>query len=258
VSGERSPVLAVRGVSKSFGGVQALSDVTFEIDSPGDIVGLVGPNGAGKTTLFNCIAGQEIPDEGTVVLAGRDVTRLSPYKTAAAGVSRTFQDTRLFDELTVEENLVQACQPRRRGNVLTTFLRSGARRPVAAAERVEKVLETTGLWDRREDPVRMLSYAERSLLGIGMAFAAEPAVALMDEPFGGLNDAEIETTMEVVRKVAADGIAVLLVEHVMRAVMGLSQRIEVLNFGAQIASGTPEEVGADPTVIEAYLGTGAL
>jgi branched-chain amino acid transport system ATP-binding protein len=249
-----APVLAIEGVSKAFGGLQVLEDISFRIDAPRDIVGLVGPNGAGKTTLFNVITGLVRPDRGTISIKGEPITGLAPHKAAARGVSRTFQDTRLFDELTVEENLHQGRLTPRRGSILRSLVRSSARRSAADVEIVEQVLAVVALGAERDRPARMLPHAKRSLLGIGMAMVAEPAVALLDEPFGGMNEAEIESTMNVVRRVAQAGIAVLLVEHVMTAVMGLSHRIEVLNFGQQIASGTPEETASNPAVIDAYLG----
>jgi len=247
-------VLAIEGVSKAFGGLQVLEDITFSIEEPGDIVGLVGPNGAGKTTLFNVVTGLVSPDRGTVRVQGAAITGLPPHKTAARGVSRTFQDTRLFDELTVEENLYQGRLTQRRGSILGSLVRSSVRRSAEDRRMVDQVLESVELESERDHPARVLPHAKRSLLGIGMAMVAEPHVALLDEPFGGMNEAEIQGTMGIVRRVAERGIAVLLVEHVMTAVMGLSHRIEVLNFGQQIASGTPEETARNPAVIDAYLG----
>lgn len=251
-----APVLEVSGLNKSFGGLDVAKEVSFSVDSLGDIIGLIGPNGAGKTTVFNMLTGLVPPDSGTVALNGQRIDGLPPHRIAASGVSRTFQDTRLFDELTVAENVFQGRLTARRRRPLASLLASRRRRSEADRRTVDDAIDAVGLAGRSDVLASTLAHADRSLLGIAMALAAQPSIVLLDEPFGGMNDIETLHTMDVVRAVAGRGVAVLLVEHVMKAVMGLCGRIEVLNFGVLIASGTPEETSRNPDVIDAYLGTG--
>ena len=233
-------LLAVRGVSKRFGGLQALSNVTFGVGHR-EIVGIIGPNGAGKTTLFNVITGVYTPDEGDVELRGMKVTGWAPHRICRLGAARTFQIGKPFAALSVLQTVRIGALNR---------LESMA----AATARALEVLELVGLADKREHLGKNLTVIERKRLELARALATGPALLLLDEVAAGLRPNEIQEMITLVRRIAAGGVSVLIIEHVLEAVMRLSARIVVLNYGEVIAEGTPQALVNDPRVIEAYLG----
>jgi len=253
-----STLLEVEGLTKRFGGVRAVNDVTFSVTT-GEILGLIGPNGAGKTTTFNLISGFFSSDEGRVALDGRRLTGLRPDQIAAMGVARTFQGTRLFPRLTVAETLQTAVLAHSSVGFWADWLGfSSARRAEAtAAQRSTEVMQWIGLEARGNEVAASLAYAHQSLLGLGLALAMRPRLLLLDEPFAGMNPGETRDAAQMVRRIRDTGVTVVLVEHDMGAVMGLCDRIVVLDQGGKIADDTPERIRSDPHVIEAYLGTDA-
>ena len=250
------PLLAVTGLGKRFGGVQAVNDVSFTVRGS-EILGLIGPNGAGKTTTFNLISGLLPPSSGQVELAGRTLTGLRPDQVVEAGLSRTFQGTRVFPKLTVRENLRIPFLARSRVGFWVSWLGLGAGATLAANVNrdVEEVMDFIGLSPFADAVADSMPYARQSLLGIGLALAGRPLLLLLDEPFAGMNPAETAEAALMVRRIRDRGITVLLVEHDMPAVMGLCDRIVVLDGGRKLIEGTPAEVRRDPRVIAAYLGT---
>jgi len=236
------PLLEVERVSKRFGGVRAVHDVSFTLEE-GELLGIMGPNGSGKTTLFNLIAGALAPDAGHIRLRGRDIAGLAPHRVCALGVARTFQMVRIFGGLTVLENVLVGC------------LYGRGRGPAArAAAEAERCLALVGLEDRAEVPASRLTFIDRKRLELARALATSPHLLLLDEFMAGLNPAETADAMALVRTLAARGITVLMVEHIVWALMDLSRRIIVLSAGEKIAEGKPEAVAADPAVIDVYLG----
>jgi len=233
-------LLEVAEVEKRFGGVQAVAGVSLAVDA-GEIVGLIGPNGAGKTTLFHLISGFLAPDRGTVRLAGAPTAGLRPHDLCRRGLARTFQIVKPFPGLTVLENIRVGALVR-------------ARRFAEATARARAIADAVGLGARADLPARALTLADRKRLELARALATEPRLLLLDEVMAGLTPAETAQVVALCREVHARGIAILLIEHVMRAVMALSQRVVVLSQGRVIASGPPAAIAADPRVIEAYLG----
>ncbi len=251
------PLLELQGVGKRFAGLHALEDVSLRIER-GEIVGLIGPNGAGKTTLFNVVSGALPASTGRVLWDGRSIDRLPMHRVASLGLIRTFQAVRVFSGLSVLENVVVAQHQRISSSLLADL--SGVAR-VGHAEReawarAAEVLKLVGLEPYAEVRARDLSYGLGKLVGVAVAFAAKPTLLLLDEPAGGLSLEETVALAELLRRIHASGVSLWIVEHDMRFLMGLSQRVIVLDAGRKIADGTPEEVRADGRVRLVYLGAG--
>ena len=239
-------LLQVQGVTKRFGGLQALTQVTFDLPK-GQILGLIGPNGAGKTTLFNTINGVYHPEEGRILFQGKDVTNKKPYHLAKMGMARTHQIVRPLNELTVRENvMVGACfghESQSLGN---------------ASKIADEVLEFVGISSRTDQLAGSLNVAQKKRLEMARSLASRPYLLLLDEVLAGLNSSEIDGMIQMILDIRTQGITIIMIEHLMKAVMNVSDRILVLDYGEQIAEGSPNEIANHPKVIEAYLGAPKL
>ncbi|NPA30720.1 MAG: ABC transporter ATP-binding protein [Chloroflexi bacterium] len=235
-------LLRVEHVTKRFGGLVAVNDVSFELHE-GEILGLIGPNGAGKTTLFNCINGVYTPEEGHIYFQGQDITGWKPYDVARFGMARTHQIVRPLADLTVRENVMVGAAFGAKGLGL-----------LDAAMVADEVMEFLGLAERADMLAGSLNVAQKKRLELARALAAQPKLLLLDEVLAGLNPAEIAEMVETVKAIRRRGITIIMIEHVMHAIMNVSDRIIVLDFGQLIAEGTPQEIANHPKVIEAYLG----
>ena len=237
-----SALLDVSDLSKNFGGLRAVGNVSFSL-TQGEILGLIGPNGAGKSTVFNLINGVFPPSEGKVVFDSQDITGLPPYDVVRRGISRTHQIVKPLNDMTVRDNCtVGACFGREN-------LSLAQARKVA-----DEVIEFLGLSDRRDVLAAHLTIAGKKRLEVARALCARPMLLLLDEVLAGLNPSEVDQMIEVVRQIRGRGVSILIIEHLMQAIMSLSDRIVVLNFGEKLAEGRPQEVANDPVVVEAYLG----
>ena len=250
-----SEVLKVNNVSQRFGGLLALENVSMEVKE-GEIIGVIGPNGAGKTTLFNCVTGIYKPTEGRVMMLGQDITGWKPHTINHLGFARTFQNIRLFPKMTVLDNVITGMFTRTKAGVISSILQlpSARREMREMEEKAGEILKIFGLYDLRYEMSTSLPYGPQRELEIARALVSNPKLLLLDEPVAGMNEQETERLLNIIKKIQQMGYTILLIEHDMRFVMNICEKIYVLDNGRLIGVGTPAEVKSNPAVIEAYLG----
>ncbi|GAB6175099.1 ABC transporter ATP-binding protein [Paradesulfitobacterium aromaticivorans] len=248
-------ILETKALGKDFGGLTALNDVDFQINE-GEIVSIIGPNGAGKSTFFNVISGFYPPSRGSVKFQGREMTGTPTHIFARWGIARTFQSTHLFTNGKVLDNLIIGYRHKTKMGFWDAIIRTprARREEGEARKRAERTLEFVGLAGIADEPVTSISQEEGKRLAIGLALMGEPRLLLLDEPAAGINHNETNGLVELIKKIRSDGITVCLIEHKVQMVMGLADKIMVLNYGSKIAEGTPKEISSNHKVIEAYLG----